>query len=286
MPVLLAAVSAVAYGVGDFFGGLSARRMAAALSGLTAQFTGMVLLLGVAAVSGGTPSGAEWAWGVMAGSSGAMAVVLFYWAMAAGQMSVVAPVSAVTSALVPLVFGLASGERPSIVALLGAVGALGAIVLISREPGDPAAPGERSAPPAPGRAGRVLVAALLSGLGFGGFLVMISRTGSSSGLWPLAAARASAVAIVGIAVLLWRPGRARRDGIRLGVAAGSFDVLANALFLVASRQGLVTLIGVIGSMYPASTVVLARVVLRERMAAHQLVGLGLAAVAVTAIAVG
>ena len=116
--------------------------------------------------------------------------------------------------------------------------------------------------------------------------MLISRTGPSSGLWPLAAARASAVVIVGIAVLLWRPGRPQRDGIRLGATAGSFDVLANALFLVASRQGLVTLIGVIGSMYPASTVVLARLVLRERMAPHQLVGLGLAAVAVTAIAVG
>ena len=79
---------------------------------------------------------------------------------------------------------------------------------------------------------------------------------------------------MGIAVLLWRPGRPQRDGIRLGATAGSFDVLANALFLVASRQGLVTLIGVIGSMYPASTVVLARLVLRERMAAHQLVGTG------------
>ena len=85
MPILLAAVSAVTFGVGDFFGGLSARRMAAALSGLTAQFTGMVLLVGVAAVAGGTPSGAEWAWGVDGRGVGRLAVVLFYWAMAAGR---------------------------------------------------------------------------------------------------------------------------------------------------------------------------------------------------------
>jgi len=284
VPALLAAVSALAFGVGDFLGGLSARRMAAAISGLTAQTTGFLLLMVAATVAGGSPGGTDWAWGMAAGASGAMAVVVFYWAMAVGQMSVVAPVSAVTAALMPFAFGLASGERPSAVALLGTIGALVAIVLISRERGDPTGDDERSG--LQPRGGPVLAASLLSGVGFGGFLVFISRSGVDSGLWPVAAARAAAVVIVGAVTLVWRPGRPSADGIRLAVFAGAFDVTANSMFLVASRSGLLTLVGVIGSMYPASTVVLARWVLRERLAAHQLAGLGLAALSVLAIAMG
>ena len=286
MAVLLAAISALAYGAGDFLGGLSARRMPAPLAAAGAQFTGLVLLVGVAALVGGSPGRTDWLWGMAAGVCVAVAVVSFYWAMAAGQMSVVAPVSALTAGLVPLVAGLVSGERPGPLSLAGAVLALGAIVLISREPRDPVADDERSAPPPPGRRFRVLGSALLSGLGFGGFLVLVSHTADGSGLWPLAGARATAVLLVGALSLVRRAGRPSCDGLRLAVGAGTFEALANSVFLVASRQGLLTLVGVIGSMYPASTVVLARVVLRERLAPHQWAGLALAVVAVVAVAVG
>ena len=129
-------------------------------------------------------------------------------------------------------------------------------------------------------------ASAVAGAGFGAFFVLISRSGEDSGLWPLASARSVAVVVVGAAVLLTGVRRVERTGVHLAIAAGSFDVAANALFLLASRQGLLTLVGVIGSMYPASTIVLARVVLRERIARHQMTGLALAAASLVAVTIG
>lgn len=283
MPVFLAAWSAIAFGVGDFLGGMSARRMAAVLGAASAQAAGFVLLVLLGLVVGGDPTGADLVWGAAAGLSGALALLPFYWAMGAGQMSVVAPVSAVTCALVPLVVGLALGERPGPLALAGTIAALGAIVLISREPGDPTAPDERSPAPAGAQRTAVLGAAVLAGLGFGLFLTAISRTASASGMWPLATARGTAVVVILLVALASRAGRPNPAGLRFALAAGCFDVTANALYLVAARSGLLSLVGVIGSMYPASTVVLARFVLKERLARHQLAGLALAALAVVAV---
>jgi drug/metabolite transporter (DMT)-like permease len=289
VPALLAALSAAGFGVGDFLGGLSARRMAVMLTTIAAQLTGLVLLVALALVGDGTPQATDWAWGAAAGASGAVALLLFYGALAAGQMSVVAPVSAVMAALVPFVAGLGFGERPAPLALAGAVLTLPAIALIAREPRDPAGPDERDHPeqnrPGGRRSAGQLPSALGSGLGFGLFFVFISRSGDDSGLWPLTAARGTAVVLVGIAALLARPGRPTGPGLRLAALAGCCDSTANALFLVASRQGLLTLVGVIGSLYPASTVLLARFVLGERLAAHQIVGMGCAVAAVSAIAV-
>lgn len=286
MGAVLAAFSALSFGVGDFLGGVSARRMPAVLAALTAQIAGLVLLVGLAPVLGGAPAGADLAVGAAAGVSGAVGLVLFYWALAEGKMSVVAPLSAVMSALVPLAFGLLGGERPPVPALLGAVAALPAIVLIAREPGDEAGTHERSPEPTGGRRRLVLAAATAAGVGFGAFFVLLSRSADDSGMWPLVSARSTAVVIVAATAVVLRPGRATRPGLRAGILGGCFDVAANALFLVASRQGLLTLVGVIGAMYPASTVVLARMVLKERLARHQLWGLALAAASVAAIAAG
>ena len=286
MAALLAAMSAVAFGVGDFLGGLSARRMAAVAATLVAQATGLVLVLVLAPLVGGSATTTDLAWGAAGGVAGATALMLFYWALGAGQMSVVAPVSAVMSAVVPMVFGLVDGERPGPVALVGALVALPAIVLISREPGDPRGDDETDRPPHPAAPTRVLLASVAAGVGFGAFFVCISRSGSGSGLWPLAASRLVAVPIVAVVVLAARAWHPSGDGTRPALAAGVFDVSANAIFLEASRHGLLTLVGVIGAMYPASTVVLARVVLKERLAAHQLLGLGLAAVSLVAVSAG
>jgi drug/metabolite transporter (DMT)-like permease len=290
---VVAALSALVFGVGDFLGGLSARRMAASLTAAVAQGTGLALLVVAAVVVGGGPGPSDWAWGAAAGAFGGGALLLFYWAMGHGQISVVAPLSAVTSALVPFVVGLTLGDRPSSVALLGAVMALPAIVLISREPdddpaddaddGEPIAPADTPHEPPP--AGRVLVAALLAGIGFGGFLVCISRVGDDSGLWPLVGARGTTTALMAAAALAIA-GRPDRVGVRTAFAAGCCDVTANVLYLVAVRQGMLSLVGVISSMYPASAVLLARLVLRERLATHQLAGLGLGALAVAAVATG
>ncbi|MFM7062889.1 MAG: EamA family transporter, partial [Actinomycetes bacterium] len=286
MAVLLAALSACVFGVSDFLGGMSAKRIAATLTSVLAELSGLAGMLVVAVLVGGRTVGRDWAWGGAAGLAGGLAIVLFYWAMSRGQMSVVAPVTAVLSALVPLVGGLLLGERPSALALGGAVLAVVAIVLVSREPSDPQDPDEAPVESDPRVRRLILVAAAVSGLGFGLYFVGISRVCEDSGMWPIAAARVSAAAVVGLMMLWARPGRGERIGVRLALVAGLLDVTANALFLLASREGLLTLVGVIGAMYPASTLVLARAVLKERLAGHQVAGLGLAVGAVLASAAG
>lgn len=296
MAAVLAALSALTFGIGDFFGGLSARRLAAQLTTLTAQATGLVLLLVVATVVTGDPTGGDVALGVGAGLCGGTGLILFYWAMAKGPMSVVAPVSAVMSALVPVLAGVAAGERPSPAATVGIVAALPAIVLISREPTRvEAETTERRVEATSGwvapswlvrLGGLPVVAATLSGVGFGLFFTLLSRSTDDSGLWPIVSARAAAVVLAVVVVAVTRPGGGAREGVLLAMAAGSLDATANSFYLFASRQGLLSVVGVIGAMYPASTVVLARVVLRERLARHQLIGLGIAAAAIALIALG
>ncbi len=280
MAVLLAALSALTFGAGDFCGGLSARRMAAQWTTAVAQATGLVLIVTVAALVGGAPRGTDLGLGVAAGTCGGIALVVFYWAMAQGPMSVVAPLSAVMSALVPTVAGMVGGERPGALGMVGILLALPAIVLISREP----APGDDEADRTPATP-RVIAAAAVSGVGFGLFFTFVSHTSEDSGLWPLAGARSAAILLALVVVAVSRPARPRADGARLAMLTGCLDASGNALFLLASRQGLLTLVGVIGAMYPASTVVLARVVLGERLARHQLAGLAVAAGAVVLIAI-
>ncbi len=296
MAVLLAALSAASFGVGDFFGGLSARRMAAMLTTLAAQAAGLVLILASCVFISGSPEGTDLVFGAAAGLAGAVGLVLFYWAMGQGPMSVVAPVSAVTSALVPVIAGVVGGERPGALAVVGILLGLPAIVLISREP----TPAEASAseraveasvhvhasPRLAAVGGLPVLAATVAGVGFGGFFTLLSHTGDGSGLWPIVSARSTAVAMAAIVALAARPGRPASGGVRFALIAGSLDSLGNALYLLASRQGLLTLVGVVGAMYPAATVVLARVVLREQLARHQVAGLGIAAAAVALIALG
>ena len=297
MAAVLAALSAVTFGIGDFFGGLSARRIVAQLTTLAAQATGLVLLVVVAVtLITGEPTSGDWVVGAAAGVCGGTGLILFYWAMAQGPMSVVAPLSAVTSALVTVLAGVLGGERPAARATIGIVAALPAIVLISREPTrdelvSAEARVEASTPrgvPAGLAAvgGLPVVAATLAGVGFGLFFTLLSRSGDDSGLWPIVSARAAAVVLALVVVGVARPRHAGREGLLLAMAAGCLDATANSLYLLASRQGLLSVVGAIGAMYPASTVVLARLVLGERLARHQLVGLALAAGAVALIATG
>lgn len=296
MAALLAALSALTFGVGDFFGGLSARRMAAALTTVTAQATGLALIVAVSLLVSGDPGTGDLALGAAAGLTGGVGLLMFYWAMAKGPMSVVAPVSAVMSALVPVVAGVADGERPSWLAAVGILLGLPAIVLISREPTRvEALVSERAveesvhvhtSPRAAAIGGLPVLAAALSGVGFGLFFTLLSHTGDHSGLWPIAAARLAAVALALVVAAVLRPARPEPGGVRLGMVAGCLDGLGNSLYLLASRQGLLTLVGVVGAMYPAATVLLARFVLREQLARHQIIGLVVAASAVALIALG
>lgn len=282
MPALLASLSAALFGVADFFGGLSARRIAAQWTTGIAQATGLVVIVATSLVVGGSPSSGDLVLGTAAGLCGGLGLTLFYWAMAQGPMSVVAPVSALVSALVPIVAGLVDGERPGPLAVAGILVALPAIAVISREPVEPATDGGVGRRVRP--SSLPLAAALLSGVGFGSFFTLISHTGDDSGVWPLAAARTAAVVLAAVLVLGARADAPTGHGTRLAALAGLTDSTANVFYLFAARQGLLSVVGVIGAMYPAATVVLARVVLNERLARHQLIGLGAAALAVTLIA--
>lgn len=289
MAVLLALCASALFGVADFLGGSSARRIPPATTSFASQLAGLVVLLVGAGVTGGALIRGDMALGAAAGAIGAVAIWLFYRGLSLGAMSVVAPISAVTSAVVPILAGVALGESPSAVSWIGVAFALPAVVLISREgTSSPEArasePLEERATPASNRAGAI--SGLLAGAGFGTFITLITRTGSESGLWPLVSARTTAsvltLAVMVASGLLWSISRGR--GLQLALAAGTLDATSNVLILEAGRRGLLVLVGVIGSLYPATTVVLARVVLGERLQRHQAVGLGLAVVAVVLVA--
>jgi drug/metabolite transporter (DMT)-like permease len=224
------------------------------------------------------PTASDFLWGAAGGIAGGVGVMLFYRALATGVMSVVAPVAAVTGAVVPVVTGLLSGERPGALALLGVAIAIGAVALLARE-----APGARERPTT--GTGRALALAIGAGLGFGGFFVLLDSTGDDAGLWPLVASRSvTFVMMVIVAGLTARAIVPGRDALGPTLGTGVLDMSANVLFLLANREGLLALVAVITSLYPASTIALAQIFLGERLARHQVVGLALAAAAVVLIA--
>ncbi|SDK16321.1 DMT family transporter [Nonomuraea jiangxiensis] len=275
MTVILATVCAVVYGTADFFGGLATRRSQVFSVVLLSQTAGLALIVGLLPLLPGTFSGAALSWGLAAGLSGAAGLVLFYRALATGVMSVVAPTTAVTSAALPVVFGLATGERPAFWALVGVALALGSVLLVSQ---DRSADGRGSL--------ASVLAALAAGAGFGGFFILLAQAPHEAGLWPLVGARLSSVSTVALLAVVTR--RALKPGpksLHIIVAAGLLDMAANVLFLLAQQGGLLSLVAVLVSLYPASTLLLARHVLGERLRAIQVAGVGCALGAVALIAV-
>jgi drug/metabolite transporter (DMT)-like permease len=242
------------------------------------SLAGVAILLTVVWFDPSDPTTADFAWGAAAGVAGGTGVVLFYRALAGGVMSVVAPVTAVTGAVVPVIAGLLLGERPGTLALVGIGLAVAAVALLARE-----APGAEEHPTANRR--QAFLLALGAGAGFGGFFVLLDRTGDAAGMWPLVASRSTTfVLAVGVALLLRHAIVPKHGAIGLSVGTGVLDMVANVLFLVANREGLLALVAVITSLYPATTIALAQIFLGERLARHQVVGLALAAVAVVLIA--
>jgi drug/metabolite transporter (DMT)-like permease len=217
--------------------------------------------------------------GALAGGVGVVGILLLYQGLATGAMGVVAPVTAVGAAVVPLVVGLATGERPAPLALVGALVALAAVGLVAGgHEGTPTRGDERS-----GRS--PLVLAVGAGIAFGLVFVLLGATDESSGFWPLLGGRAVSVSLVGLWLLRTRTPFLPRPGTWwVVVGAGLLDVTANGLYLLAVREGLLSLVAVLSSLYPAATVVLARVVLGERLKPAQLAGLGLGLAGVTLIA--
>lgn len=278
MAVVLGLAVAVTYGTADFFGGLAAKRASSWSVVVVAQCIGLAFVaVAVAVDRGADATGRDLGYGAAASTVGVVGVGLLYLGLARGPMGVVAPVTAVGSAIVPIVWGIVSGERPAAIALAGVALALLAVALIahSREASE-------------SRIARsTLVMSVAAGGCFGGVFVLLSYAGDDSGFWPLLSGRVASITLLVAALLTLRrpllPGRATLPAVAL---AGMFDVSANALFLLAVREGLLSLVSVLAALYPAATVVLARLVLDERLQRHQLAGLGLALLGVTLITAG
>ena len=280
MTAILALSAAAIYGTADFLGGVAARRTSALAVTVLAHVVGLALLgAALAVLPAAHPTPADLVFGAVAGTLGGVGLILFYRALASGAMSVVAPVAALFGAALPVTVGIGLGEQLSLPALVGIGVAVAAVALVSRE--EPVGL-ERAPRPA---IQHPLVLAVLAGVAFGGFFVMLSRTHAAAGLWPLLTARVASIALLGgFSLLTGRSLRPTPGSRRLIVAAGGGDMVANVLYLLAVRRGLVSLVAVIVALYPAATVLLAQVVLGERLRRVQVAGLALAAGAAVLLA--
>jgi len=274
--VLLALASAVLWGASDFAGGLASRRAAAQAVVVGSQGAGLVALLLLLPWFSGSPTTGDLLLGAAAGACGGAGLAIFYRAMATGVMSVIAPTTGVCAAAVPVLAGLLQGERIGAAAAIGIVLALVAVLLIAAEGGLGSLRAVRAA---------TLVPALVAGLMFGLFFVFLHHTNPDAELAPLIASRLTSVLLVGLAALVGRSSvRIPRRVLPVVLLAGLGDVTANALYLLATQHGQLAITGVLASLYPASTVLLAQLVLRERLVRTQAVGLVAAGAAVVLIA--
>lgn len=276
MAVLLALLSAIAYGTSDFVGGVISSRIPPWTAAFCSQVTGAAALAVLAIVDGGSLSAEGAAWGVLSGVGSGVGLSFLYRGLATGRMGVVAPASGVLAALVPAAVGVLTGDRPSMLVWVGILLAVPATFLVAREP---------SAGPRSGRSG--LSDGLLAGTGFGVGFAAIAKAPSEDGFWPVALSL-----LVGAVVVIVGATLARSDWIprnataALSTSTGILAAAALALFLASLDHGMLTVSAVIAALYPAATVLLAITVLREHVHRAQAVGLGLCAVAVAMVAVG
>ncbi|MFB9319890.1 EamA family transporter [Cryptosporangium minutisporangium] len=275
IPALLAAGSALVYGLGDYCGGTAGKRAPVVAVTLLGKLTALPLLLVLTLLLGAerAPDAVDIGWAALAGLAGVGGVVLFYKAMAAGAMAVVAPVAAAAAAVLPVIVGIAVDGSPGLLPLLGIAAAIAAISLVS------AGGGRLVLTP------YLIGLALVAGAGFGLFFVLLDRIPSTVGHWPLVVAQlagVTALVVVGVA----RRGSLTmsRGAVPFAVAAGAFDTVANVLYVVASSGGQLAVVAPLASLYPASTVVLALVLDHERIRGWQVLGLGLAGTALALLA--
>jgi drug/metabolite transporter (DMT)-like permease len=263
-------LSGLIWGVGDFSGGKATQRAAVLPVVWVSKLVSLPLLVIFLVATYVPVTAIGLAWGGLAGIAGVVGLVLFYRALAAGAMTVVAPVTGVTSAAIPVVVGLVAGEHPSALRLFGVGCALLAIALVSLAP-QPS--GHRQVVTR-----RLVVAALGAGTGFALFFILLSVAGraaaGSVGLWPIAGSQISAVVILALLLLMTRPGPwPRQATLRWTMLAGPCDMTANALYLLASRDGDLSVVAPIAALYPVTTVILALIIEHERLRGIQVAGL-------------
>jgi drug/metabolite transporter (DMT)-like permease len=279
MTVVLALVSAIMYGVSDFVGGFASRRTSVWPVGLLACAGGLVGAVLIALAEPGDPTSADLGWGLLAGLGSGSGTAFLYRGLASGRMGVVAPVSAVGAVLVPLLVGLLSGERPAVLAWVGILLALPGIWLVSREEG--------TVDGTTGGLADGLVDGIAAGIGFGVLFAALGQVPDSAGYWPLVASQgASVLALAAVALLLGGDPVPRRIAELWGLVPGVLATLAVLFFVLATHHGLLSVAAVITSLYPAFTVLLAVVVLREHIHRVQAVGLLLCALTVACVSAG
>jgi drug/metabolite transporter (DMT)-like permease len=257
---------------------MASRRVAPVVVALSAQAAGFVLLLAAVPLLGpAAPSTHDLVLGAAAGMFSGTGLVLLMRALARGPMSVVAPTTALCASLVPILAGLASGERPGDLALAGIAVSIVAVVLITRER-------EHGAPV--GSARSVLPLAVIGGTTFGVFFALLDRTSDGAGLWPLVAARSTSIPLLFVLALVARrsAGPAPRRPAPMVALSGVLDMAANIAYLLALRHGMLAVVAAVTGLYPAATVVLAQRHLDERLRRPQLAGLGVGAAAAMMIA--
>lgn len=272
--VVLGLAAGCLWGCGDFLGGLASRRAHALLVVLVSQLAGVLVLaaLVAAGAAGAFPGWRDLSPGLVGGLLGFVALAAFYRGLAIGAMSIVAPLSA-TGAVVPLVVDLARGDRPGGLALAGMGLALAGAALAARAPGHASREG----------VGLAFVAAL----GFGGLLVLLAEASEESVVWGVLSVRMTSLPIALAAVLAVRAARAApARALPPALAAGPLEILANLAYAGGTQRGLLSVVAVLGSLYPITTIALAQGLLGERTGRIQAAGVALALTGVVMIAAG
>ena len=280
--ILLALAAALAYGASDFIGGRASTRAHFALVTTVGAGAALVIAAIAAPVVGGELAAAPMAWGVVSGLGSALGTLFLYRGLARARVAVVAPTSGVLAAVLPAVLAVVLGERPAPVAVVGLVLALPAVWFISGGGGSAIDDGRPCG----------LIDGVLAGVGFGTLFLALDQAGDSAGLWPLAAGQATSLALVAVIAQRLRhsaPGWDAGTGQAwwpLAVATGVLGSAATLLFYFATTTGLLTVAAVLTSLYPAGTILLARLILDERISRMQGLGLALAGCAVVLITLG
>jgi drug/metabolite transporter (DMT)-like permease len=273
--IALALGASLTWGVADFFGPLKGRTYGVLRVLFYVQLGGLVAIAAVVAVRGRGLADSAALLAIPAAISGTLGLYAYYRGMAVGAMSIVAPIAGI-SAVVPVTFGIVTGERPSSWQLLGIAAALGGVFLASREPG-------HGGPKIAAGVGLALLAAI----GFGGYFPAMHAAGDADFWWAALIFRMTSTSVILATVAIRRPTLGiERVQIPLLALIGIGDMLGNLLFAAASTSGLVSVTSVLASLYPIVTVILARLVLSERVARTQEAGIVLTLAGVALISAG
>ncbi len=278
MAVVFALLTAVVYGIADYSGGRGSRLASSFTVTFVGQCAGFVGVLMLALFIGDpVPSGRDLFISAAAGVAGSLGLLGFYRAMASGSMTIVAPITALVGTTIPVIWGLVDGERPGFISYVGMVVAVFAVVLVT----DALGVQDKRTPL------NIVVLAIVAGACFATIFIAFDHVSSDAGLWPLVALRSVSLPIVfGVVLATRHPLRTKGEATRWALTSGVLDSAANGFYLIAARHGLLSVVAVIASLYPVSTLVLATSLDKEKLHPAQWVGVGLALVALVLVSSG